>query len=83
MKFPITVVFKRKLNIIVDRENVSKILSYIRDEIIKRKADNVIMGDMHVSYKDTIAPSRGSLFGDYLGDFSFCHETDQWYLSMN
>lgn len=51
MKFPISIVFERKLNIIVDEENTVKILGFIRDEIVKRKADNVIIENSSVSAK--------------------------------
>ena len=81
MTFPISVVFKRKLNIIINHQNAAFILNYIKEEIVKCKADNVGVADYSVLAKGSTSYSRTSLF--QIADkaiFTLEYIDESWYL---
>jgi hypothetical protein len=81
MNFPVSVIFNRKLDIVVNSDNSDQILQYIKDAADKRKADNLVIEDMSVIYKGSTSYSRTSLFQIIdKGTFSVVYKDDSWSL---
>lgn len=81
MNFPVSVVFNRKLNIVVDPGNSGQILHYIENAADKRKADNLVIEDISVVYKGSTSIWRGSLFQIIdKGIFTLIYKDNRWYL---
>ncbi|WP_121244920.1 hypothetical protein [Mucilaginibacter phyllosphaerae] len=81
MTFPISVVFKRKLNIIIDHQNAALILNYIKEEIVNRKANNIIINEGGVFAKGSTSYWRTSLF--QIADkasFTLEYSSKSWFL---
>ena len=82
MIFPFSVIFNRSLKTVITPDNKEQILQYIRESILKDKADHVIVKDLSVSYKGSTANRRGSLFGGVdNGVFSLVHKNNSWLLN--
>lgn len=71
MIFPIAVKFKEILEGNITAGNQKAILSLIKKSIEKKSADNIVVEENTISYKDSTSPWRGALFGGLSGTFSF------------
>lgn len=80
MKFPVSIIFERKLNITLNDENIPEILEYIKTEIIKRKANNVLIEGDTISYEGSTSSARHALFEYIVGKFSICYHNSEWRL---
>jgi hypothetical protein len=63
MTFPFSVQFNKRLKAAITPDDQQKILQYITKNILKDKADNVVIEDICVTYKGSTSNWRGSLFG--------------------
>jgi hypothetical protein len=82
MIFPFSVHFKRALKALVTSDNKGPILQYIRESVLKDKADNVVVEYMAVRYSGSTSIWRISLFGSVdNGIFCLTHENNRWFLS--
>jgi len=81
MTFPVSVIFSRKLNIVVNSDNSDQILQYIKGAADKRKADKLAIEDRSVIYKGSTSYSRSSLFQIIdRGIFTLIYKDDSWNL---
>jgi len=81
MIFPFSVSFNRKLKAVITSDNQQEILQYIIKSILDDKANNVVVENMHVTYKGSISNWRGSLFGSVdNGNFILFYKDSNWWL---
>ena len=82
MIFPFSVCFNTSLKTIVTPDNKEQILRYIEKNILRDKADNVVVKDISVYYKGSTSNWRSSLFGSVdNGVFNLIYKNDSWFLN--
>jgi len=82
MAFPLSVNFNKRLKATITSDEVPGILQYIAKSIAEDKADNIVIEDMHVTYKGSTSMWRGSLFGTVDdGIFNLIYKDNGWWLN--
>ncbi|MBE9597988.1 hypothetical protein [Pedobacter sp. MC2016-24] len=82
MTFPLSVSFKNRLKAVVTADNQQQILQYIVKTILDEKAKNVVVEDMHVTYRGSTSYWNWSLFsGVDDGIFSLIYKDNSWSLN--
>jgi hypothetical protein len=82
MTFPVSINFHKQLKITITPDNKQQIFQYIEKYILEDKADNVVVEEMHVTYKGSTSIWRGSLFGSVDdGIFNLIYKNDGWWLN--
>jgi len=82
MIFPFSVSFNKQLKAKIISDNQQAILQYIMKSILDDKANNVVVEDIHVTYRGSTSNWRGSLFGSVDdGIFSLIYKHNNWWLN--
>jgi hypothetical protein len=82
MTFPFSLSFNKRLKATITSDNQQKILHYIMKSILDDKANNVVVEDIHVTYKGSTSNWRGSLFESVDdGIFVLLYKDNNWWLN--
>lgn len=80
MPFPFSIRYKKRLNALINDDNIERALKYIEERLEEKSADNIVRNGYSISYRGSTSYSGASLFGGLKGTLTIVTEDNTSYL---